>query len=78
MVRHGCERQGYLCPFAGVHDCTICDEAGGCGRIGRFFPLSMSDFKPGDFNTDESVRNAPPEAFCAARRLLAAGGMKSG
>ena len=54
MVRHGCERQGYLCPFAGVHDCTICDEAGGCGRIGRFFPLSMSDFKPGDKDTPVS------------------------
>ena len=32
-------------------DCTICDDAGGGRPRGGEFPLSMSDFKPGDKNT---------------------------
>ena len=34
--------------FGSQRDCTICDDAGGCGCKQPVFPLSMSDFKPGD------------------------------
>ena len=33
----------------------ICDEAKGCGRCVREFSWSMSDFKPGDCNTEHSM-----------------------
>ena len=41
-------KTGIFCPFAGAYDCTICDDAGGCGSLKPVFPLSMSDFKPGE------------------------------
>ena len=64
IIGRDCESVGLVrafCRFSGGvrarpatpvrQDCTICDDAGGCGLRGNampVFPLSMSDFKPGD------------------------------
>ena len=44
-------KTGIFCPFAGAYDCTICDDAGGCGWQTAGFSAEYVRFQTGRKNT---------------------------